>query len=449
MGDTEARAQDRVFINYRRKDTQHVAGRVRDRIDARFGRDRVFMDVEDIGLGGTWRQEIEDADECSAVMLVLIGERWLEKDESGQRRIDDPFDPLRIEVESGLRHRSRVIPVLVDSARMPRAEDLPFPLRDLPEHHAFRVQHESFSNDANYLLEFIEKYLHLESTPPGPGPRPGPGPGPDPRPKPVSSVARWLAVVPLVATLLVLLALRDGARDAVLASRPDLPTDGPWASLLWLLPALPVALAAVLAATRKAPGIAGGCVAGAAIWVCTSLVFVRWRAPDASQAAHLLVLVLLLAGLAGLLVAHPELRARMAPNRADRATVAVLLMLAAMFLRVRSGWVASLITGTDLPPTDWARLLSNPPFWLSVLVPLLICLPAALLLGNAAQAQALRTTAVLQIVYPFVLRVVTFDSAAEQDGAAYLAVANAVFLLGCVCILLAVRAGQRGSPGRG
>src|SRR6187200_143329 len=125
MGDAEARArsQDRVFINYRRKDTQHVAGRVRDRIDARFGRDRVFMDVEDIGLGGTWRQEIEDAVECSAVMLVLIGERWLEKDESGHRRIDDPFDPLRIEVESGLRHKSRVIPVLVDSARMPRAED--------------------------------------------------------------------------------------------------------------------------------------------------------------------------------------------------------------------------------------------------------------------------------------------------------------------------------------
>ena len=265
----------------------------------------------------------------------------------------------------------------------------------------------------------------------------------------MSPVARWLAVVPLVAVLLVLLALRDGVRDAVVASRTDLPADGPWASLLWLLPALPAGLAAVLAATRRAPGIAAGCVAGAIVWVCTTLIFVRWRVPDASLAAHLLVLVLLVAGLAGLLVAHPELRSRMAPNRPDRATVAVLLMLAAMFLRVRSGWVSALLTGTDQPPTDWARLLSNPPFWLSVLVPLLICLPAALLLGNAAQAQALRTAAVLQIVYPFVLRAITFDGAAELNGAAFVAVADVAFLLGCLCILLSVRAGQRGSPGRG
>ena len=134
----------------------------------------------------------------------------------------------------------------------------------------------------------------------------------------------------------------------------------------------------------------------------------------------------------------------MAPNRPDRATVAVLLMLAAMFLRVRSGWVSALLTGTDQPPTDWARLLSNPPFWLSVLVPLLICLPAALLLGNAAQAQAFRTAAVLQIVYPFVLRAITFDGAAELNGAAFVAVADVAFLLGCLCILLSVRAGQRG-----
>ena len=54
-------------------------------------------------------------------MLVLIGEEWLTPDDGGVRRIDDPNDRLRLEIEAGLRHQTTVIPVLVDAAGCRRA----------------------------------------------------------------------------------------------------------------------------------------------------------------------------------------------------------------------------------------------------------------------------------------------------------------------------------------
>jgi hypothetical protein len=40
-----------IFISYRRDDASGHAGRLFDRLAARFGRDRVFMDVTDIAPG--------------------------------------------------------------------------------------------------------------------------------------------------------------------------------------------------------------------------------------------------------------------------------------------------------------------------------------------------------------------------------------------------------------
>jgi aquaporin Z len=49
----------------------------------------------------------------------------------GRRRIDDPADPVRIEVETALRSGMSVVPVLVEGARMPRVDQLPDSLKDL------------------------------------------------------------------------------------------------------------------------------------------------------------------------------------------------------------------------------------------------------------------------------------------------------------------------------
>ena len=64
------------------------------------------------------------------IALVVVGTRWF-GGQRGRRRIDDPADPVRIEVETALRSGMSVVPVLVEGARMPRVDQLPDSLKDL------------------------------------------------------------------------------------------------------------------------------------------------------------------------------------------------------------------------------------------------------------------------------------------------------------------------------
>jgi hypothetical protein len=74
------------------------------------------------------------------VLLALIGEQWLTiTDEDGQLRLDDPRDYVRVEIETALSRRIRMIPILVDDARMPRANELPAPLASLVRRNAVEV----------------------------------------------------------------------------------------------------------------------------------------------------------------------------------------------------------------------------------------------------------------------------------------------------------------------
>jgi hypothetical protein len=98
---------------------------------------------------------------CYAV-LVIVGPKWLDlKDEKGRRRIDNPRDQLRQEVELALESdaRTRVIPVLVEGARMPRSGDLPESLARL----AYRIAHvltRHFERDVKSLIERMETPRH-------------------------------------------------------------------------------------------------------------------------------------------------------------------------------------------------------------------------------------------------------------------------------------------------
>jgi len=214
--------------------------------------------------------------------------------------------------------------------------------------------------------------------------------------------------------------------------------------MLWMLPALPVVIAAWLVSSRKRPGVALGSIAGAAVWVFLSLVFIVWRERDPAVLAHLTVLVLLLASTVGMLVAVPETREPVRPNRGSRAFLACMLVVAAVVLRVQSKPIASVISA-DTGQTDWAaQLLTKPGFWVAALLPVLICLPAALLLFNRVQVTALVALVSLQILYPAALRAMKFSEGMDE-GVAWVITHDLVFLAGSACMLLAVRVGQHRS----
>src|SRR5947209_12396451 len=120
----------KIFISYRREDSEHIAGRIYDRLEPCFGRDNVFLDIDTIPFGVDFREHLDQAVGRCDVLLAVIGERWLEvrfKDgpKEGQRRLDDPTDFVRIEIESALARGIPVIPVLVGTARMPDYLELP------------------------------------------------------------------------------------------------------------------------------------------------------------------------------------------------------------------------------------------------------------------------------------------------------------------------------------
>jgi hypothetical protein len=116
----------RIFISYRREETAYPAGWLYERLTDRFGGGRIFKDVDSINLGDDFVDVITRAVASCDVLLVLIGEEWSTiLDAQGKRRLDDRDDFVRLEIEAALTRDVRFIPVLVDGATMPNADELP------------------------------------------------------------------------------------------------------------------------------------------------------------------------------------------------------------------------------------------------------------------------------------------------------------------------------------
>src|SRR4029453_5992000 len=131
----------RVFISYRRQETAWPARQLYDVLVAELGADRVFKDVDNIEPGDDFVERIQSAVGSCQVLLALIGPRWLTiTDAKGERRLDGPEDFVRLEVETALsRDDVRVIPILVDDAKMPRPQDLPTELAALTRRQAVEI----------------------------------------------------------------------------------------------------------------------------------------------------------------------------------------------------------------------------------------------------------------------------------------------------------------------
>jgi formylglycine-generating enzyme required for sulfatase activity len=153
-----------VFISYRRDDSADAAGRIYDRLVQCFGRDNVFKDVDDIPPGVDFRAVISEAVGRCQVLLAVIGRDWLEiVGPSGKRRLDDPRDFVRLEIEAALSRGILVIPVLVGRAGMPGEERLPESLRPLAFRNAVEVRRDpDFHHDVDRLARHLDPMLRRE-----------------------------------------------------------------------------------------------------------------------------------------------------------------------------------------------------------------------------------------------------------------------------------------------
>ena len=146
-----------VFLSYRRGSASGSAGRLYDTLTGRLGDDQVFMDVDSIRPGDDFVEILDRTLEACRAAVVVIDREWLDaRDQQGRRRLDNPRDFVRLEVENALRHGLRIIPVLIDDAEMPSPDDLPPSMRALANRHALEISATRFRYDAGRLIDAIE-----------------------------------------------------------------------------------------------------------------------------------------------------------------------------------------------------------------------------------------------------------------------------------------------------
>ncbi len=119
----------KLVISYRRSDTRWIAGRIFDRLEAHFGRDSIFIDIEDMPAGLDFRDHISLVLEQCDVLLALVGPMWAGTVDGGASKIMDETDWVRIEIEAALQKGIPVVPLLIERSPMPRPEELPPSMR--------------------------------------------------------------------------------------------------------------------------------------------------------------------------------------------------------------------------------------------------------------------------------------------------------------------------------
>jgi len=149
----------RIFISYRRDDSAGYAGRLYDRFTQHFGPEQIFMDIDTIEPGLDFVEVIEEAVGSCDVLIALIGRQWLTiTDDTGQRRLDNPEDFVRLEIKTALERNIRVIPALIRGASMPRSRDLPNDLKKLSRRNAIAIS-DRFHPEVDRLIKVVEKVL--------------------------------------------------------------------------------------------------------------------------------------------------------------------------------------------------------------------------------------------------------------------------------------------------
>jgi hypothetical protein len=151
-------AHSAFFISYRREQAGFVANCLKAQLARRFGDASVFMDTQAIDAGEEWPRRVHEAILGCSVMLVLIGPAWLEQtDGDGARRLVDPDDWVRREIEAGLRRPEiAVVPILLDGARVPEPEQLPDSIRPLAHRNGVALTGDRLTAEIDELVDSIQ-----------------------------------------------------------------------------------------------------------------------------------------------------------------------------------------------------------------------------------------------------------------------------------------------------
>jgi WD40 repeat protein len=149
-----------ISISYRRADSEAMTGRIFDRLAAHYGREAIFRDIDNIPPGIDFRVHINDMLRKTNILLSVIGPNWLGARSGTSDRIQEESDAVRVEIETALRRRTPLIPILIGMTVMPSTDQLPPSLKDFAFRNAVRVDTgQDFDYHMDRLIRSIDAIL--------------------------------------------------------------------------------------------------------------------------------------------------------------------------------------------------------------------------------------------------------------------------------------------------
>jgi hypothetical protein len=153
----------KIFLCYRREDTQGFARGIYLTLASKYGNSQVFRDIDSTPPGVKFAAWIEARVAQCSVMIVLIGNAWV-TDQRQQRRLDSPKDWVRHEIEAALRRDIPIIPVRVQGAPMPSEDELPPSIADLTGFQSAEVTDSRWNYDMGLLIQAIDNSISSGAT---------------------------------------------------------------------------------------------------------------------------------------------------------------------------------------------------------------------------------------------------------------------------------------------
>ena len=151
-------AQPKVFISYRRSDSQAQTGRLYDRLNRAYP-GLFFRDVSEIGVGVDFVAHVERAVGASVALIAVMGPTWISASDERGRRLDIPDDFVRVEIRTALSRGIRIIPVLVGNAEMVADDQLPDDLKPLTRWNAIKIVEEYYDEGIEKLVRSLVSEL--------------------------------------------------------------------------------------------------------------------------------------------------------------------------------------------------------------------------------------------------------------------------------------------------
>ncbi|WP_147202352.1 pentapeptide repeat-containing protein [Segetibacter aerophilus] len=147
-----------IFISYRRKDTGGYAGRLFDYLKKEYGAENVLFDIEVDATVEELRSWVKRVIPRSAVVIILIGENWLENSFK-RRRLDEKDDIVCLEIELAIKNEVPLIPLLVDGANFPNISELPQSIQKIALYKGYEINNSFWKAKFQVLIHAISSII--------------------------------------------------------------------------------------------------------------------------------------------------------------------------------------------------------------------------------------------------------------------------------------------------